>query len=269
MVPRMDAATRLLSPASRAEYVRLGVGASTMSLAAIGLLLISRRVAGAFAADLGAGRLALTLLLAAAIVCGGRVLWRRAGGELSSSDLPLAWTGSLALWLLCLGCAPPSAENFAWLLWTPLVVADHFSRLAFLGVDRKARARTVSPTSGAIVAPLDDIDEIDAATECVLQQLTRIRTDDGAETIRGTVRAEFAVGQQHATLHVGFCPPLAQLPEVAAEPCDGPEAEVKVVQSLAHGARLEVRLPEPANEPCSVCVEFAAIPNIARPSWPE
>lgn len=94
----------------------------------------------------------------------------------------------------------------------------------------------------------------------VLQQLTRIRDEAGVETIFGTLRAEFAAGQRHATLHVGFCPPLAGRPAIEADPADGPDATVKVVQSLAHGTRLEVRLATPAAEDCSVLIEFTASP---------
>lgn len=95
----------------------------------------------------------------------------------------------------------------------------------------------------------------------VLQQLTRIRDEAGIETIFGTLRAEFAPGQRHATLHVGFCPPLAGVPSIEADPADGPDATVKIIQAFAHGARLEVRLTAPAAEPCSVLLEMTAVPH--------
>lgn len=109
-----------------------------------------------------------------------------------------------------------------------------------------------------------ELDEADHAVEAldanVLQQLTRIRDEAGVETIFGTLRAEFAAGQRHATLHVGFCPPLAGRPAIEADPSDGPDATVKVLQTLAHGTRLEVRLATPATEHCSVLIEFTASP---------
>jgi hypothetical protein len=110
----------------------------------------------------------------------------------------------------------------------------------------------------------DDVDaKVDAEETLgpnVLQQLTRVRNQAGAESIFGTLRAEFAAGQRHATLHVGFCPPLAGMPAIEADPADGPDATVKVVQAFAHGARLEVRLAVPAAEPCSVLLEMTAAP---------
>jgi hypothetical protein len=110
-----------------------------------------------------------------------------------------------------------------------------------------------------------DIDEaIETLAANVLQQLTRIRDESGVESIFGTLRAEFAAGQRHATLHVGFCPPLAGAPAIEADPADGPDATVKVVQAFPHGARLEVRLSVPASEACSVLLEMTAAPRNAN-----
>ncbi|RIK82683.1 MAG: hypothetical protein DCC67_06960 [Planctomycetota bacterium] len=97
----------------------------------------------------------------------------------------------------------------------------------------------------------------------MLQEVRRVRDEDGVEGIVATLRAEFAAGQRHAVLHVGFCPPLSHLPMVRAEAGDGPEAEVRVVQAFTHGARLEVRLAESAKEACSVLVELTAKPQAA------
>jgi hypothetical protein len=77
------------------------------------------------------------------------------------------------------------------------------------------------------------------------------------------LQAEFSQGQRQATLYVGFCPPLARLPVIEAECVDGPEAELKVAQAFCHGARLEVRLSEAAEEDCLVVVELVAMPQAA------
>jgi hypothetical protein len=106
----------------------------------------------------------------------------------------------------------------------------------------------------------EEVEAVETLDANVLQQLTRIRDEAGVETIFGTLRAEFAAGQRHATLHVGFCPPLAGAPTVEADPADGPDATVKIIQAFAHGARLEVRLAAPAAEPCSVLLEMTAAP---------
>jgi hypothetical protein len=93
----------------------------------------------------------------------------------------------------------------------------------------------------------------------LLQQLFRVRNAAGQETIYGTLRADFERGQRNASLYVGFCPPLAHPPRVEAEPVDGPAATLKVVQALAHGARVDLRLDRPASAECHVLVDLAAL----------
>ena len=93
----------------------------------------------------------------------------------------------------------------------------------------------------------------------LLQQIFRIRNAAGQETIYGTLRADFERGQRNASLYLGFCPPLAHPPRVEAEPVDGPAATLKVVQALAHGARVDLRLDRPASAECHVLVDLAAL----------
>jgi hypothetical protein len=100
--------------------------------------------------------------------------------------------------------------------------------------------------------------ESDANPEHVLQQLTRFRTADGKDAIRGTLSAEFMVGERQTTVYVGFCPPFELLPQVEANANGDFEAEVKLAQVLHNGAQLDVRLSEPAEEAVAVSIEFFA-----------
>ena len=234
---------------SGAAWVRAGVLASVGVLLGVAALLAARRLAGALTAPLPAGPLLATAALAGAIVLGGRAAWRRILVESPTAKQRaqtrlLAWTGTLALWLLAVGCSHPATRLVDWVAWLPLLMADQVLRQGFLG-GREERAKPQAVGGGDVV-----------------QQLCRTRGADGGESIQGTLRAEFAAGQRHAALHVGFCPPLARLPQVDAEPGDGPDASVRVVQAFAHGARLEVRLADPAEEACTVLVEFSATPAL-------
>ena len=91
-----------------------------------------------------------------------------------------------------------------------------------------------------------------------LQQIIRTRDADGRETIKATLRADFQTGQRHATVYVGFCPPLATMPEITVESADGPSAELKIVQAFAHGARIDVRLTQIAIEQTNVTLNLVA-----------
>ena len=67
-----------------------------------------------------------------------------------------------------------------------------------------------------------------------------------------------AVGQRSGSLHVAFCPSFEQEPQVEAEPVCGPDCRIKAAQVLPYGARLDVKLDEPAAQDASVLVWFFA-----------
>jgi hypothetical protein len=266
----LPAVLRFARPATVRNAALIGVGA----LFAIGLLIAARRIAGALTVDLSVAPLTATLLVAAAIVLGGRAAWRRAG-VVAANDVELiyAWMGTAAIVLLSIGCAWPAAESFAWLLPLPLLFGDHFSRVAFLNTrDASGGVHPRGPREASVADSHSNVMEASGVLPLTppfeggelegepLQQLTRVRDAEGVESIHGTLHAELAAGQRHATLHVGFCPPLEGSPTIEVEVIDGPDATVKVVQAFAHGARFELRLAEPAEEPCRARIEFAASP---------
>ena len=57
---------------------------------------------------------------------------------------------------------------------------------------------------------------------------------------------------------MAFCPPFELLPHIDVNIADDSDATVKVSQFLHNGTQLEVRLPEPAEEPLRVTVELYA-----------
>jgi len=91
----------------------------------------------------------------------------------------------------------------------------------------------------------------------VSQQLTRAR-EATTEVVYGYLRADFAVGERHQTLHVAFCPPLAAAPEMEICQVEGPEVSVKTTLVEAHGARVELRRSGGLAEAVSVVLELHA-----------
>lgn len=96
--------------------------------------------------------------------------------------------------------------------------------------------------------------------EGLIQQVTRLREDD-REIVRGIAKAEFQPGQRRQTIHLAFCPQLAELPEFFVEPVDGPEARVQTADLQPFGARLEITLPTVPEAAESVVVEFYGTAN--------
>jgi hypothetical protein len=234
------------SHADRFAILRNGAVVGVTSLLALGLLLAARRLAGGFTTVLPTPQLIGVAVFVAAVITCTRLAWRQAGND-RGLDQFATWGSCIGVLLVAFGCSYPGNHLSHWLIWTPVLVADGLLRRFLMTAPRAA---AISPLPLAVP---DDHDH-------VVQQLTRVRDDAGVETIRGTLRADLLAGQRHATLHVGFCPPLAALPEIAAEPVDGPDATVKIVQAFAHGARLDVRLEDPADEPCHVVIDFSASP---------
>ena len=257
-------------------------------LNAIGLLLVLRRFVGALSDELPRDAMLLTALVATAIVAAIRIAWRhvfplRPLGQGNSNFLGNDWDAivgygsSLALVLFAVGCCYPAYHTSDWLIWLPPLVADQFWRQTFLDAGSPANSLALASlemdeeAAATLAFPAERFDIASApaaasprtqgdSTEEVVQLLFRVRTDEGHEVVYGTVRADFVAGQRTAVVHIGFCPPLSHLPEIEAEPLPGSTARVKVAQALAHGTRLEVRLPAPAEEDRHILIDMAATP---------
>jgi hypothetical protein len=148
--------------------------------------------------------------------------------------------------LVAIACSFPVARVVDWLVWLPAIGCIAILPLV---------TRIQRPMSGgsSLSAVADD-----AKPEQVLQQITRFRTGDGKDAIRGTLAAEFVPGERQTTLYVAFCPPFELLPKIEANANGDYEAEVKLAQVLHNGAQLDVRLSEPADEAVAVSIEFFA-----------
>jgi hypothetical protein len=262
-VRRMDAAFSKIAMPCSPRRLRVTAWSATLAVLAIAALVALRRAAGAFDEPLGVGPLAMTLLVAMATLAAGRVAAETFTALRGSEHVVFAWCGTIALWLLCLGCAPPSVRHFAWLVWLPIVAIEHVSRRRFLDGAATAPHVVREPPAVPLVIPPSVSSEPE--DELVVQEIVRVRGVSGAEAIRGTLVADFAAGQRHAMLHVGFCPPLDGAPTIEVELVDGPDAAVKVTQAFAHGAAFELRLAEPAEEACAATVEFHAAPSAPLP----
>jgi hypothetical protein len=252
-------------------------------------LIVSRRLLGALSSDLPRDAMLLTALVATSVSACTRIAWRRsfplgrdAGSPLrryaesplgrdagdSWLDQFVGWGSSLALAMLAVGCCYPANRTSDWLIWLPLLVADQLWRQNFFDAglptapsmksERQPTNTSEASSAGAAQSPNH---------HDIVQQLFRVREDQGQEVIYGTLRADFQAGQRTAVIHVGFCPPLEYLPEIEAESLPGQPTRIKVVQALPHGVRLDVRLSTAAEESCQAWIDMAARPIL--PSKPQ
>ena len=239
---------------------------ATVLLVGLGLLLFSRRLLGAFSTDLPRETILLTALVTSAVVTASRIAWQNCfltkATSVTTLDLVVGWGSSLALALWAIGCCYPGNYNSDWLIWLPLLIADQFWRQNFFGTGQLALNTNESALQDVELEQSSGFTETIQACEDadMIQQLFRVREEGGQEAVYGTLRADFQPGQRTAVIHVGFCPPLEYLPEIEAESLPGLPTRIKVVQALAHGVRLDVRLTAPAEEDYHVWIDMAARP---------
>lgn len=177
----------------------------------LAILLVARRLSGALAAPLPFAPLFLT---AAALAAWAYVIrsWL--------DDWRPSAVAAVAIVMFAIGCSASSGRLVDWLAWSVALAAP------FLAPTWSRRPSGSSRNPPAVT----------------LQQLTRTRTADGVETVRGTLVAEFAPAERLAVLYVAFCPPLEQVPKVDCEVVAGPLCEVKVAQIFHQGTRIEASL---------------------------
>ncbi len=242
-----DGTTRSLSIFhDRDALVRAFVIASTIATVTTAAFLLARRAAGAFSDELPASQLFIVATIA--------LVWTIAVRELTRpSTIVLAIAISVLL-ALAIACSYPGARILDWLIWPAVMLEAVF--LPALRRDHVAASlRDANPGLGE-TRPREP--DLEAPSETILQHLTRIRLDDNREAIRGELTAEFTTGERQTTIYVAFCPPFERLPQIEANIADDSDATVKVAQFLHNGAQLEVRLPDPAEDPFRVTVELYA-----------
>jgi len=159
----------------------------------------------------------------------------------------------LSLAAFTLRGTPALAIAIAWFL---VIAGEGVSWLATLRPEllRPQRRRQHVAASRA-VAEDEIVDEPEAELPAgLVQQLTRVREDD-RESIHALLLAEIPPGDSLAAIHVAFCPPLEATPELTAHALDTDDAEVRITQAETFGSRIEVRVREVASEQRSVLVE--------------
>ena len=120
----------------------------------------------------------------------------------------------------------------------------------------------VSSLATIAATPPADMEELEMQTEIsepevpvgLIQQVTRV-VEDGRESIHALSKAEIAADDRLAVVHIAFCPPLTDPPELSAHALDCDDAEIRITQAESFGARIEVRLATISQTPRSLLIE--------------
>lgn len=147
---------------------------------------------------------------------------------------------------------PPLAIAFAWFV---LIGTEGLSWLAACGPAPACRTGEPRAVSNRIAIE-ESTDEPETELPAgLVQQLTRVR-DNGRESIHAVLLAEIPPGDRQTAIHLAFCPPLDQKPELTAHALDADDADVRITQAETFGARIELRLPAVAAKRRTALVEL-------------
>lgn len=245
----------------------LGVWIGTMASAAV--LLAWRRAAGALSTPLDPPILVLAGIVAATSAAGWRIAHDRQNRRQSVSrlDWPRAVMPSVVVLLVGATLSLPGSDTASlFLLWAILAGEEAWawrraiwralrrptSRLAGFGPVRTDGCEAPAPHFVPAAPHTSHL------PDGAVQQLTRVQAADGSDELTGWLRAAFQGGQRLASIHVAFCPPFQRIPQVVAQQLGGPEARLNTTQVLPYGARLDLKLAVPAEQPDSVLLHFTA-----------
>jgi hypothetical protein len=216
--------------------------------------LMARRLSGSFAAPLGAGPLVFVGVLAVSWAAVGRLLWRQSYEPAGLWQQRIVdWAPTLGLVLIATSAVLPGSAAVAVVLIWLMIVAEEVaaSLIGRWSVAPRSRRRNTTPN------PLDEAVELDEPlSPDIRQQQTRRRTADGREVVQGVLRVPFSVGQRVAIEHLVFCPVLDRVPKVSATVLDELESSARATHVYRYGARLEIKLSEPCEEPLEVAVGY-------------
>jgi hypothetical protein len=238
----------------RRQLIATNAWALLVLMPVLALVLLVRRLSGAFDQPLGGLAIVVAALVLETAAWLIRRLARSTQYSVLSTTSPIGFGVVSAITVLILASltlpgTPVVGIIIAWLVLIAGEVAQGVNCFQ-PGLWRRwnARLAVVSVSTSSSAA---DEAEFPAG---LVQQMTRVREGD-RESLHALMRAEIPSGDRLAVLHLSFCPPLAEAPELTAHAVDAENAEVRVMQAETFGARIEVRLPREEATPRSVMVE--------------
>jgi hypothetical protein len=226
----------------------------------VAVLLAVRRLAGAIAHPIPGPMLfplATGIAMASVLVRLWLIPQTRSPARGSTGDWLVLAVPSLALVVLLVALFTPGTSlpaALAALLFAAVIEGLFWRHIAVMLRPRETASR---PSPEIVPERVEEFGEEESYPPNLLQQIVRTRQGSG-EAIHAVLRAEFQPGEQVQVLHVAFCPPLADAPQLEAFAVGDLSADVKVTSAYNFGARLEVQLELPATEAASVLVEVTS-----------
>jgi hypothetical protein len=170
------------------------------------------------------------------------------------------WAPTAGLVLIAASAVLPGSSPWAVvLLWLVIIAEEVAAGLMGRWSNGPPSIRSKAARRARLPRPLNDAVEFDEPLASqILAQQTRRRGAGGREVIHGTLHATLSTGQRVAVEHIVFCPMFDRIPQVSAEILGELEGSVRATHVYRYGARLEVKLREPCDEPLDLGVRYEA-----------
>ena len=224
-------------------------------LIALAAVMLMRRASGAFVQPLSGLALVVVAITLVIIPAAVRVMFRDSVAEAPAIYLLFALPGLAVAALLAALTMPGTAAWAIAVAWFILIGAEGLSWLVAFRPELLRGVRTRRRAANQLATPESTAETDSELPAGLVQQLSRIR-EGGRESIHAVLLAEIVPGDRQAALHVAFCPPLEEKPELTAHALDTDDAEVRITQAETFGARIEVRLQAIVSDKRIVLVEL-------------
>jgi hypothetical protein len=253
-----------------------GVLAVTLTLALVlaALFISLRRIDGHLGEPLSPIALVVTGAIVATAAAGARLLaWRDWPIPIDRrAAVIIRWLPGIAAVALAVGVSlPGSSLAGLGLVWFAIVAEEVLiwrrssAGRAPAAIAQDQRREWLTPRFVAGVrgeaALLPERDAPSPAGD-VVQRLVRTQAA-GVDRIQGWLKTELEPNERNATLHVAFCPPFDEMPNLTVVQIAGPECRIKTGQLLPYGIRLELRRQVVGGEQGIVIIEFSAQARIS------
>ena len=258
------------------QIVRAAASVTAGLLLTLAIFAVWRRCVGAFQTPLSLATLFSVgaILLAPTLII--RLWWRSLTAAQNISPVEKMWAlrlPSLSLLAILTAIAVPGTSVLGIVLVGLLFIMGeaiiYRSRKRLIPVATAGiTLDSVEPESGTAILEtpticheyVEDVyDTSELPAPNVLQKLTRYRTEEGVDCLKGWLRVDIPAGYRAQNVHLAFCPAFEKAPSITVQPEEGSvSCRIKTVQSLPYGAHLEVKLPKPSSHDQTLALSFNA-----------
>jgi hypothetical protein len=165
------------------------------------------------------------------------------------------WSGLVGYWGIVV-----AAEAWSW----QRHVAGRSARAAIRSLAQADKMPSDTPPA-VETSPPEAARQASTHNAMIWQRTTRSRTSQGTDVLEGWLRCEFELGQRLASAHLAFCPPFSRAVQIDHRQLAGPESRVKISMLQPYGARFDVKLNNPCDQPVAVVIECTVSETRAAP----